>query len=84
LGDKTTSDLFNQLVEHITNPTVAAVVIVLCFAIYRGPAYIKALGELVRANRINRLEVARKQVALDQQLEKAKAKIVKKQSGDGT
>jgi hypothetical protein len=65
-------ELLNNILERISDPIILAIAVVLCTAIWAGPAYIKSIGEVIREGRKNKVEVSGKQAILKEKLKKLK------------
>lgn len=67
-------EFLNNILERISDPVILGCVVVLCTAIWAGPAYIKSIGEVIREGRKNKVEVSGNQAILKEKLKKLKDK----------
>ena len=63
-------------IEKIDDPYVLAAMVIVGLLIWKGPEYIRAIGECSRLGKKNRVDIERKQARLD---EEVKASIAKRQ-----
>lgn len=54
---------------RINDPIILGLVIIGIVLAYKGPAYIKAIGEVIRLGRLNKVEVQKQQALLKQELQ---------------
>ena len=71
-------EFLNRILERISDPVILGWALVACFAIWTGPAYIKAIGEFIREGRKNKVDVERKQALLKDEIKAIKDRRLSK------